>query len=69
MRKYLGLAHSFWHFIANMIRCGDATIIQHVGKMGESIPVTKIYCEACGKVFYERNPSPNPLGSQERKTK
>lgn len=48
MKKEWALLKAFFHWII----CGD-TIIRNSGKSGEWMPVTKIFCGKCGKVFYE----------------
>jgi len=53
--KQLALFKAFIHWIT----CGN-TIIQNKGKADEWMPVTKIYCDKCGKTFYK---NPNSLKS------
>jgi len=45
--KAVAMFRAFFHWTS----CGE-TIIQHQGKANEWLPVTKIYCDRCGKVFY-----------------
>lgn len=48
--KYTKLFKAIWHSIF----CGFSDIvIEHEGKANEWIPVTKIYCEKCEKIFYK----------------
>jgi len=50
--KEIALLKAIWH----CIWCGLADVnIERSEKANEWIPVTKISCDKCGKVFYSRS--------------
>lgn len=50
--KTIALFKSFLHWI----KCGGDTVIKNSGPyQSKYLPVTKIYCDRCDKVFYERH--------------
>lgn len=52
--KTIALFKAFLHWI----KCGGNTIIRNSGNFQtQNLPVTKIYCEDCGKVFYSNQKS------------